>query len=218
MWAHRRKFLKLFSLNIGLLFSNLAIAPGLRKFLPPSFNKSSGFSALSFSQMILMTAAKDKVDSEGAYYAQATFKNWHQQVHALLNDLKRDHLVPQNGAIVELGTYKGKTSAVMKTLFGKNRYVGYDIAPWNNDPCVIIKDVRHLDASDDQPIALGFSDTSNWSGSPRSRKAASDFIRKNLVPGGIYIEEGLSMLPSDFDMTNLKILRSEKYYTVFTRV
>lgn len=189
----------------------------LGAWLKKTAQQISRVSENTFGQLLTLFG-HDKIDRNLHYAASADFSLWHQEIHHYFREVLPHLNVPEEGAIVELGVFNGQSSAILKSIFGPVRYLGIDAVKRVPDDHVYEIDVRDMGSQFDQPIAFGWNDISTWAGSPRSRRAASDFIRRNLLIGGYYLEEGLSRLPADFSMEGLEIVHSAPLFTVFKRI
>lgn len=196
---------------LNLLQDKLKTSALLGKIMPSLSQKS----LTSFAQLLLLFP-KDKIDVCEKYVEDSTFSGWHSIIHPFFREQLLTYGVPAEGRILEFGVYRGQTRNVLIDIFGPDRYVGIDKVNYTEHEDIIIVDVRDWDFH--EPIAFAFNDLSTWKGSPRSRMAASQIIRKNLIPGGLYMEEGLKNLPKDFDMSGLEIVHKAPYFTLFRRI
>lgn len=157
---------------------------------------------------------QDKIDKNPHYLKDHDFTAWHNEIHPILRQLARLN-VPA-GPIVELGVHKGLSSKVLKDVFGIRRYIGIDVSPMTDDPQVIRQDIR---SADNLPEKAGFiwNDISTWEGSPRSRLAAYKWARRNLKPGGIYIDEGRHKIPADLNLRGFDLIQAGRNFTVFRK-
>ena len=157
---------------------------------------------------------EDKADKNPAYLKNHDFTAWHSEIHPYLKSLSPSQL--PSGLVVELGVHRGLSSQVLKKQFGSHRYVGVDKHPFTSDPRVIKKDIRDLQ-NFPQKAALVWNDISTWEGSPRSRLAALKWAQRNLKKGGLYIDEGVSKIPSDLNYSAFEQVFASKNFTVFRK-
>lgn len=167
-------------------------------------------------QSLLDTSVRDKADKNTSYLSGTDMSEWHQEIHPVLARIARSGIVPAQGKIIELGSYQGKSLRVLNKLFGAERVRGCDIHNYTHNSQITIQDVRSENFHMDTP-ALVWSDVSNWTSSPRSKLAAFNWAKKNLVSGGIYIDDRLRNLPSDLDLSGFKLIYSQGYVSVFRK-
>ncbi|MCC6137317.1 MAG: hypothetical protein IT287_01695 [Bdellovibrionaceae bacterium] len=158
----------------------------------------------------------DKIDKNKNYLDGHTFATWHAEIHPYIKN-KLPQLVPLNGRVVELGVFKGESSAVLKSVFGFERYMGVDLNPYAQIDGVVQADVRELADLKDGKAAFVWNDVSTWKGSPRSRLAALKWAKRNLAKGGVYIDEGAESIPTDVDYNGLTLVHKGQNFTVFQK-
>lgn len=159
---------------------------------------------------------QEKIDKNPNYLAGHSFATWHSEIHPYLKT-QLPKLVPTNGKIVELGVFKGESSAVLKNIFGQERYMGVDLNPYAEIEGVIRADIRELANLQNEKAAFVWNDISTWKGSPRSRLSALNWAKRNLASGGIYIDEGAEAIPTDVDYNGLTLLHKGQNFTVFQK-
>ena len=131
---------------------------------------------------------QDLVDKEPRYIENRDMRGWENVIGQFFYDFVFGQMVPSEGSIVELGTGQGVNFLELCRQFGEERCVGYDVVNFLKHPRVKEEDIRKLSSEDDYPIALGFNDLSDWQLSPQSKKAGFEFIKRNLVFGGYYVD------------------------------
>lgn len=166
--------------------------------------------------LFLQKYPMDKIDKNKNYLDGHSFATWHAEIHPYIQN-KLPQQVPANGKIVELGVFKGESSAVLKSVFGTDRYMGVDLNPYAQIEGVIQADVRELADLGGEKAALVWNDVSTWKGSPRSRLAGLNWAKRNLVKGGVYIDEGAENVPTDADFSGLNLVHKGPNFTVFQK-
>lgn len=172
-------------------------------------------SSQSLGTLLAQTLA-DKADKKKSYLSGTDMSEWHAEAHPFLRKLAASGHVPSRGAIIELGSYQGQSLKVLNQLFGADRVRGCDIHNYTHNPQIVIQDVRSESFHMDSP-ALVWNDVSNWQNSPRSKLAAFNWAKKNLPRGGIYIDDGLSHIPFDLDLSGFEVLYTKDYITAFKK-
>lgn len=132
----------------------------------------------------------DHIDRDLRYVESADMAGWEREVESFLRDFVFSLDVPE-GFIVELGTARAVNFQLLCERFGTERCIGYDVVNYASHPRVIEHDVRELTAEDDRPIAFGWNDLSEWQLSPHSKQAGLEYLVRNLVPGGLYMDATL---------------------------
>ena len=169
---------------------------------------------------LIAGSTRDKADQPLPYLADHVVDEdmvvWHQTIHPLFRDLAENGLVPDTGLIVEFGAYQGSSLNLLNDLFGAERVLGYDVYAYTQNPQIVVGDIRKIPLPD-VPAALAWNDLSNWFRSPRSKWSAFEWSRKNLMPGGLYIEDAWDYLPEDLDLRDFEIIRKDPRYTVFKK-
>jgi hypothetical protein len=166
--------------------------------------------------MFLHKYPLDKIDKNKKYLAEHNFEAWHQEIHPYLRT-QLPQLVPNSGAVVELGVFRGESSAVLQSLFGVERYIGVDANPYAPVVGVVQADIREFADLKLQKAAFVWNDISTWKGSPRSRLAGLRWAKRNLQSGGVYIDEGCESIPTDVDYSGLNLVYKGKNFTVFKK-
>lgn len=159
----------------------------------------------------------DRVDQCLRYLEHSDMSEWNQTVRKFFAEVLFLQPVPEQGWIVELGTFRCASFQLLCQHFGLERCVGYDVINYANHPRVIEKDVRSLGPEDDRPIAIGWNDVSDWKHSPKSKAAGADYLLRNMVVGGFYIDEDLASIPKDLDLAQYELVFSQKYLSLFRR-
>lgn len=159
---------------------------------------------------------QEMIDKNPSYLDGQSFEQWHQEIHPYLSS-QLPKLVPSNGRVVELGVFDGESSAVLKNIFGQERYMGVDLYPKSEIDGVIRADIRELADLRDGKAAFVWNDICSWKGSPRSRLSALNWAKRNLASGGIYIDEGVDAIPSDVNYDGLILIDKGQNYTVFQK-
>ncbi len=167
--------------------------------------------------MFLNTYPMDKIDKKENYLEGHSFATWHAEVHPFLRS-RLNVIVPGNGKVVELGVFKGESSKVLKSIFGSERYMGVDLHPYSEIEGVVRADVREMGDLRGERAAFVWNDISTWKGSPRSRLAALNWAKRNLMTGGVYIDEGTASIPSDVNYDGLEVIHRGQNFTVFQKV
>lgn len=134
----------------------------------------------------------DHVDRDPRYVEHVDMSGWEQEVASFLREVVFACPVPDEGWVVELGTARAVNFRLLCEHFGPERCIGYDVVNYAHDPLVLERDVRTLTKADDRPVALGWNDLSEWELSPRSKLAGLEFLTRNLVPGGFYMDATLT--------------------------
>lgn len=216
---NRRAFLKkMFTLNVGAVLATSSLG-SLELFLPRGIGLRSLLTSAkkTYSQLAHSTPF-DKVDRKPDYLEGTDMVFWHRQIHPIFERLVPSLGVPAHGVIMEMGVYKGDSFALLTNLFGADRVRGIELVKYIDEPRILNIDVRSLTSEHDMPLAIAWNDVSNWKGSPRSKMAALNYARKNLVLGGLYIDESLADLPSDLPLSDFKLVHSEGDVSVFRRI
>lgn len=159
---------------------------------------------------------QDKIDKDPNYLNGHSFATWHSEIHPFIKN-RLPNLVPANGQVVELGVFKGESSAVLKHIFGADRYLGVDLNPYNEIEGVVRADIREFADLKFDKAAFVWNDVSTWKGSPRSRLAALNWAKRNLKSGGIYIDEGAEAIPTDINYDGLNLVHKGANFTVFQK-
>lgn len=167
---------------------------------------------------LLNTTLQDKADKNKSYLRGTDMAHWHSEVHPFFQQLVSKDIIPAEGLIVELGSYQGRSLEVLNHLFGAHRVRGCDVYAYTKNPQVIVGDVRSPETlAQLSKAALVWNDVSNWKNSPRSKLAAFEWAKKNLVSGGIYIDDAMKNLPLDLDLSGFKLIYSKGYITAFKK-
>lgn len=166
--------------------------------------------------MFLHTYPTDKIDKNVDYLSGHSFAAWHGEIHPYLRG-ELPYKVPSYGKIVELGVFKGESSQVLKTIFGSERYMGVDLHPYAEIEGVVRADIRELGDLRGERAAFVWNDVSTWKGSPRSRLAALNWAKRNLMSGGVYIDEGVGSIPSDVNYDGFRVVHKGQNFTVFQK-
>jgi hypothetical protein len=159
---------------------------------------------------------QEMMDKNPNYLDGQSFAQWHNEVHPYLKT-QLPKVIPPNGKIVELGVFKGESSEILKNIFGQERYMGVDLHPQCQIEGVQQADVRELADLRDGKAAFVWNDICSWKGSPRSRLSALNWAKRNLVSGGIYMDEGVDAIPSDVNYDGLILIDKGQNYTVFQK-
>ncbi len=167
---------------------------------------------------LLAAVPKDKADSNPRYLKDTDMSHWHTEAHPFFEELKNKGHVPEQGLIVELGSYQGASLQALNELFGSHRVRGVDIYPYTNSRQIFIGDVRTSNVLQNfQAPALVWNDVSNWENSPRSKLAAFEWAKQNLVKGGVYVDDAMKNLPLDLDLSGFQLIYSKGYITAFRK-
>ena len=134
-----------------------------------------------------------------------------QLLEQVLSGLK----LPENGVVFEVGSYKGQVLEALCQKFGRSRCIGLDIYNYEDHPQKVIQDIREY--NEPQRIALGWNQTSKWSTNPRSKHAAFKYLKENLVPGGILVEDHQKWIPMGVDLSGLKVIYEDSHFSVFQK-
>lgn len=165
--------------------------------------------------MFLYKYPMDKIDKNESYLEGHSFATWHSEIHPYLRTLQS--VVPQHGKIVELGVFRGESSQVLKSVFGAERFMGVDLHPYAEIEGVVRADIREMGDLRGESAAFVWNDVSTWKGSPRSRLAALNWAKRNLVSGGVYIDEGAESIPSDVNYDGFHLVHKGQNFTVFRK-
>jgi hypothetical protein len=152
-------------------------------------------------------AGSDHVDVDPRYVASVDMTGWERVVREFLDDCVFPRRLPPHGRVVELGTARGLNFDRLCRRYGAERCLGFDVVNYSGHPRVREVDVRRLGPADDVPIAFGWNDLSDWELSPESKRAGMDFLRRNLVVGGYYMDAGFTAAALDqFDDAGLELV------------
>jgi hypothetical protein len=167
---------------------------------------------------LLASVPHDKADRNKSYLRGTDMSDWHSEVHPFLEKLGNLDLVPAYGRIVEMGSYQGHSLQKLNSVFGADRVIGLDIHAYTKNPQILIGDIRsEVSPLRDGPAALVWNDVSNWNNSPRSKIAAFEWAKRNLVTGGIYVDDAMKNLPIDLDLRGFSLIFSRGYVTAFRK-
>lgn len=214
----RRAFIKqLLTLNLGAaLLPSFGWLGGLvqSKVIQPSLTSPLAKSI----EQLMASAPFDKVDRKANYLDGTDMSFWHRQIHPVITSVLPKLGVPRHGSILEIGVYKGDSFHLLSQTFGSERVRGIDLCRYIEDPRILNSDVRALKPEHDMPLAVAWNDVSTWKGSPRSKMAAFEYARRNLVVSGLYIDESFSDLPKDLPLSDFKLVYSVENISVFRRI
>lgn len=169
----------------------------------------------TLSELLLQTAA-DKADRKTSYLSGTDMSFWHAQIHPVLKNIVPRLLPSGSGAVVELGSYKGESADVLEKALGLP-VVRLDIHSYYQHDNLVIGDIRTRPLKD-RPARLVWNDVSSWTSSPRSRMAAFEYGKRNLIRGGIYIDDRFGDIPKDLDLSGFELIHAQPYISVFRRV
>ncbi|MBV1857461.1 MAG: hypothetical protein KUG77_03550 [Nannocystaceae bacterium] len=130
----------------------------------------------------------DLIDIEPRYVDDRNLEGWERLIAWFFQTHVFNRLVPSQGQVVEMGVARGINFARLCEMFGAQRCEGFDVVNYPSHPRVRTIDVRTLGTRDDRPIALAWNDLSSWEHSPASKRAGFDFLTRNLVEEGLYVD------------------------------
>ncbi len=161
----------------------------------------------------------DLIDIEPRYVDDRNLEGWERLIAWFFEQHVFTRLVPSYGQVVEMGVARGINFARLCEQFGPSRCEGFDVVNYPGHPRVRTVDVRTLDERDDRPIALAWNDLSNWEQSPVSKRAGFDFLTRNLVEEGLYIDADFEPDTLDtLDLTGLELVADSKIIKMWRRV
>lgn len=162
---------------------------------------------------------EDKVDTKIDYLrGSQEALPWQAHVGRFFEEVLFKLPVPVRGSIVEFGTYDCVSFERLCAKYSASRCVGYDIYEYKPHHRQIITDIRTLSAKDDQPVAFGWSNASMWMSSPRSKKAAYNYLMRNVVVGGYLLEDAIRRIPNDITFPGFVSVYSDKQLLLMKRV
>lgn len=108
-------------------------------------------------------------------------------------NLFQDVLFPlkfPDGYIIMFGTHNCQVFRSWCDKWGEERCLGFELYNDTHHPKVVVMDVRGLGDWCDTPIALCWNDIGSWERTPAARRISYDWIKKNIVKDGYYMERG----------------------------
>lgn len=167
---------------------------------------------------LLNDVPSDKADRNPSYLEGTDMQHWHMDAHPFFQHLASMDLVPKQGLVIELGSYQGKSLAVLNQLFGEGRVLGCDIHRYTANPQILVGDVRNPETLKNfGSAALVWNDVSNWENSPRSKMAAFEWAKSHLIPGGIYVDDAMKNIPVDLDLRGFQLIYAKGYISAFKK-
>lgn len=147
------------------------------------------------------------VDQADAFQDRKTWLIDSGRISQALDELT----IPSSGKIIEVGIWEGDIYEQLKTYFGADRCLGFDIYDYlnNDDSSVTIGDFRTIHSDHNQDCAVVFNGAGGWDTNTSSKQAVLDYAYANLVSGGYYLDSKFLWDFSSPDMSS---------YTDFTEV
>lgn len=142
----------------------------------------------------------DKASKNIRYLEHSDMSEWNIYIDFIFETVLFNLEIPPTGHIVEMGTFRCFGFDKLCSKYGVERCLGYDVVNYEDKTNVIEKDVRDLSVKDDLPIAIGWNDVSNWKDSPQSKMAAAQFLMRNILPGGLYIDENFKAVTANLNL------------------
>lgn len=115
------------------------------------------------------------------------FNNWTNWVDKHFQNVILTYNVPF-GKVVQAGTWRGAVYFKLQEIFGKDRCIGFDIEKYIDDDTIIYGDFRKISNNYVYECALFYNALGSWKYNFTSKQSGLDYAIKNLVPGGLYID------------------------------
>lgn len=138
----------------------------------------------------------DQIDKNPRYLEDQpeSMLRWNRFTHPFLKQVVFNLTLPE-GMVVELGTYRCARFDLLCQHYGADRCLGFDIINYSSHPRVIECDIRSIPEPYQVARAFVWNEARDWTSSPESKMAALEYAKRNLVPGGYYMETGLKHIP-----------------------
>lgn len=152
---------------------------------------------------------QDEAKFADYFYRQEWVFDQYQQDRIRLFEIHLFDLKLPEGYVVMFGTHNGEVFRTWNQKWGQDRCLGFELYNETDMDNIVSMDVRGLGDWCQTPIALCWNDIGSWDRTPLARRASYEWIKKNIVPGGYYLERGdeiagwslaNDMLESGFDI------------------
>ncbi len=147
----------------------------------------------SVTKVLDFTSNIDYVDQNPSYMDELYdinpefFEKWFVWIKTNLHKILKMYNVPE-GDIIQAGTWNGIVYDEFKKIFGTDRCKGFDIVKYINDNSIIYGDFRKTSLDYNGKCALFYNGLGAWDKNKNSKEAGLEFAKKNLVPGGLYLD------------------------------
>ncbi len=134
------------------------------------------------------TDNQDEAEFANKFYKEGWVFDQYQEDRI---NLFRAALFPLNlpdGYVVMFGTHNCKVFQSWCDHWGEDRCLGFELYNDENHPRIVVMDVRNLGKWCSTPVALCWNDIGSWERTPEARRRSYDWVKKNVVVGGYYME------------------------------
>lgn len=166
------------------------------------------------SQRLDCKPASDQDEAKFAdyFYREEWVFDQYQQDRIRLFEMYLFPLKLPDGYVVMFGTHNGSVFRTWNQNWGTERCLGFELYNETEMDNIVTMDVRGLGNWCSTPIALCWNDIGSWDRTPQARRSSYEWIKKNVVLGGFYLERGDDIagwsLSYDMERSGYEIVQS----------